>query len=57
MHVNVDLSNHCNIFWVDGGIHTKNRGNIMHEASFAHDAQVFPPFLVWIPSSTQKILQ
>ena len=45
----VDLRNHCNIFWVDGGIHPKNGGKTASSC-----AQVFPPFMVWMPPSTQK---
>ena len=31
-----DLRNHCNIFWVDGGIHSKNGGKTASCAK--HDA-------------------
>ena len=53
------IRNRCNIFWADGGIHTKNEGKTYASCAslrFAHDA-VFPPFLEWITPSTQKILQ
>ena len=50
------ISIHCNIFGVDGGIHTKNWRENLRIMHFAHHA-VFPPFLGWITPLTQKILQ
>ena len=50
------IRNRCNMFWADGGIHTKKRRENLCIMRFAHDA-VFPPFLEWITPSTQKILQ
>ena len=48
---------HCNILWVDGGIHTKNWGKLF--ASCASSMmQISLRFLEWIPPSTiKKILQ
>ena len=40
----VDLRNHCNIFWVDGGIHSKNGGKTascaLLNANFDFDVSV-----------------
>ena len=46
------IRNRCNIFWADGGIHTKNGGKTY--ASCASRMMQFPPFLEWITPSTQK---